>query len=246
MSSEAARRGRPAFPWGLTVVTVIAFAILCGLGTWQVYRLNWKRDLIARIDALQHAPPARLSVALPQAEAGGDVAYMRVNVNCPGLSRAPFVRLYSLKDGEAGERLLSACRLPDGRSIIVDRGFLPDGARAPITYATPSDQPLQVTGVLRRPDAASIFTPRHRPGGRWFARDLPAIARELSAPDPLPYFLAVETRTNPEDPALVPAPIPTDIPNRHLGYVITWFGLAAALAGVYGSLLRQRLKGAAA
>ena len=86
---------------------------------------------------------------------------------------------------------------------------------------------------------------RH-PEPEGFARDLPAIARELSAPDPLPYFLAVETRTNPEDPALIPAPIPTDIPNRHLGYVITWFGLAAALAGVYGSLLRQRLKGVSA
>jgi surfeit locus 1 family protein len=246
MSSEAARRGQPGFPWGLTVVAAIAFAVLCGLGTWQVYRMNWKRDLIARIDALQHVPARPIAEVLAQAEAGGDVAYMRVNLNCPGLSRAPFVRLYALREGQAGERLLSACRLPDGRSIVIDRGFLPDGARAPITYAASSDQPLEVTGVLRRPDAASIFTPRHRPGGRWFARDLPAIARELSAPDPLPYFLAVETRTNPEDPALVPAPIPTNISNRHLGYVITWFGLAAALAGVYGSLLRQRLKGVSA
>lgn len=246
MSSEAARRGRPAFPWGLTVVAVIAFAVLCGLGTWQVCRMNWKRDLIARIDALQHAPARPIAAVLAQAEAGGDLAYMRVTATCPGLSRAPFVRLYSLKDGQAGERLLSACPLPDGRSIIVDRGFLPDGARAPITYATSSGLPFQATGVLRRPDAASIFAPRHRPGGRWFVRDLAAIARELSAPDPVPYFLAVETRTNPEDPALVPAPIPTDISNRHLGYVITWFGLAAALVGVYFNLLRQRRKGAVA
>jgi surfeit locus 1 family protein len=171
------------------------------------------------------------------------VAYTRVSVDCPGLSRAPFVRLYSLKDGEAGERLLSACRLPDGRSLLIDRGFLADGARAPVAYGSPSDQPFQVTGVLRQPDAASIFTPKHRPGRRWFARDLPAMARELSAPDPIPYFLAVETRTNPEDAALTPAPIPTNISNRHLGYVITWFGLAAALAGVYANLLRHRLKG---
>jgi len=243
MSSDAAGRGRPGFPWGLTVLTAIAFAVLCGLGTWQVYRLNWKRHLIERIEALQHAPARPIGAALADAAAGRDVAYTRVSVNCPGLARAPFVRLFSLKDGEAGERLLSVCRLPDGRSLLVDRGFLPDGARAPVVYGSPSDQPLMVTGVLRRPDPASIFTPKHRPGGRWFVRDLPAMARELSAADPAPYFLAVETRTNPEDPALTPAPIPTDISNRHLGYVITWFGLAAALAGVYAGLLRQRLKG---
>lgn len=244
MSSEPVRGGRPVFPWGLTLAAAIAFAILCGLGTWQVYRLNWKRHLIARIDALEHAPARPIDQALAEARTGQDVAYTRVTVSCPGLAHAPFVRLYALKDGQTGERLLSACRLPDGRSLIVDRGFLPDGAAAPVTYATPSDQPLELTGVLRRPDPASIFTPRHRPGGRWFARDLPAIAQALSAPPPIAYFLAVETRTNPEDAALVPAPLPTDIPNRHLGYVLTWFGLAAALAGVYVNLLRQRLRGA--
>ena len=38
-----------------------------------------------------------------------------------------------------------------------------------------------------------------------------------------------------------PAPLPLDIPNNHLGYAITWFGLAAALAGVYlAMLLRKR------
>lgn len=245
MSSESVRGGRPAFPWGLTVAAAIAFAILCGLGTWQVYRLNWKRHLIARIAALEHAPARPIDRVLAEARAGQDIAYTRVTVSCPGLSHAPFVRLYALKDGQTGERLLSACRLPDGRSLIVDRGFLPDGAAAPVTYATPSDQPLELTGVLRRPDPASIFTPRHRPGGRWFARDLPAMAHTLSAPAPIAYFLAVETRTNPEDAALVPAPLPTDIPNRHLGYVLTWFGLAAALVGVYVNLLRQRLRGAA-
>lgn len=245
MSSEPERRDRPGFPWGLTIVVAVAFVILCGLGTWQLQRLSWKRDLIARIDALQRAPARPIAEVLAQARTDRDVAYTRVSADCPGLSRAPFARLYSLKDGQVGERLLSACRLPDGGSILVDRGFLPDGAAAPITYATPSDQPLQLTGILRKPDAASMFTPKHRPGGRWFARDLPAMARELSAPGPVPYFLAVETRTNPEDPALIPAPIPTDISNRHLGYVITWFGLAAALVGVYISLVRQRLKGAA-
>ena len=242
MTSEPrAPQGR-GFPWGLTVAAVCLFAVFCALGTWQLQRLAWKRDLIARVDALQHAPARPLDEVLQQARAGRDVAYTRVSASCPGLAREPFVRLYALKDGQAGERLLSACRLPGGGSILVDRGFLPDGAAAPIVYGGGSDQPLTVTGILRRPDPPSFVTPAHRPGARFFARDLPAMARELSAPPPEPYFLAAETRTNPESPALRPAPLPADIPNRHLGYVITWFGIAAALAAVYAALLRQRLR----
>ncbi len=37
-----------------------------------------------------------------------------------------------------------------------------------------------------------------------------------------------------------PAPLPLDIPNNHLGYAITWFGLAAALAGVYLAMLFRK------
>jgi surfeit locus 1 family protein len=51
-----------------------------------------------------------------------------------------------------------------------------------------------------------------------------------------------ETVTNPEFKALVPAPVPTDIPNRHLEYALTWFGLAAALAGVYAAALFKRMR----
>jgi surfeit locus 1 family protein len=242
MISEPRARAATGFPWGLTAGAVCLFVILCGLGTWQLQRLAWKRDLIARIDALQHAPARPLGPVLAEARAGRDVAFTRVEAVCPGLAGAPFERLYALKDGQTGDRLISACRLPDGRSILADRGFLPQGAPPPAVDAAAA-RPIDVVGVLRKPDPPSLFTPAHRPGRPWFARDLPAIARALSAPPPAPYFLAVETKLNPETPALQPAPVPTNISNRHLGYVITWFGMAAALLAVYASLLRQRLKG---
>ena len=60
---------------------------------------------------------------------------------------------------------------------------------------------------------------------------------------PAPVFLMAETSTNPGWQALVPAPLPAEITNRHLEYALTWFGLAAALAGVYAALLFKRLRG---
>ncbi|HET6972007.1 MAG TPA: SURF1 family cytochrome oxidase biogenesis protein, partial [Phenylobacterium sp.] len=67
-----------------------------------------------------------------------------------------------------------------------------------------------------------------------------AMAAALKAGRPAPLTLMTETSTNPELPALVPAPIPADIPNNHLQYAITWYGLAAALLGVYAALLFRR------
>ena len=51
------RRRSPRFTIGLTLIALILFSGLCALGSWQVYRLAWKRDLIARVDARIHAAP---------------------------------------------------------------------------------------------------------------------------------------------------------------------------------------------
>ena len=229
------------FPLGLTLTTAVALAILLALGTWQLQRLAWKRDVLARIAALQSAPAQPLSPVQARRAAGADLDITRASVTCPGLASAPYVELYGLKDGQAGSRLISACRVagPYG-AILVDRGFVADtvSARPPVS---PSDAPLVVTGVLRSPDPESAFAPPNQPG-RWFTRDIAGMAKALGAPRPAPVFLMAETATNPEWKALVPAPVPAAISNRHLEYALTWYGLAAALLGVYAAMLLKRRK----
>lgn len=226
------------FPIWLTVATVIALAILCALGTWQLQRLHWKRDLLARIEALEGAPARPLAEALAKGE-----EYARVTALCPGLSTAPYVELYALHEGQAGSRLVSACRLEDGRSILVDRGFVGDtiSARPPVD---PADiRPVGVRGLLRAPEERSPFAPPNDPAhGRFFGRQIGPMAAALEAANPVPWFLMAETSTNPEWLALKPAPLPAQISNRHLEYALTWFGLAAALLGVYAALLLGRLR----
>ncbi|ACG76962.1 surF1 family protein [Phenylobacterium zucineum HLK1] len=231
------------FPLGLTIATAISLAILLTLGTWQLQRLAWKRDLIARIEALQTAPARPLGPVLAAAARGEDVDFVRVAVTCPGLASAPYLELYGLREGQAGARLISACPAEGGGygSILVDRGFVPDtvSARPPVDAA--DARPLEVTGVLRAPDAKSTFSPPNRPD-RWFTRDIPAMAAALGAADPAPVFLMAETSSNPEWKGLTPAPVPANISNRHLEYAVTWYGLAAALLGVYAAMLLKRRK----
>jgi surfeit locus 1 family protein len=97
--------------------------------------------------------------------------------------------------------------------------------------------------VLRRGDSANAFTPPNQPAQNlWYARDIPAMARALGVSDPAPVFMMLEAPA-PKGLAPTPAPLPADIPNNHLQYAITWFGLAAALAGVYLASLWRRRQG---
>jgi surfeit locus 1 family protein len=233
------------FPFGLTIATLIGFAILCGLGAWQVQRLHWKEGLLARIAALRAASAQPVDAALDRLARGGDLDFTRVAADCPGLGAAPFLELYAIRDGQAGSRLISACAVASQRyrTVLVDRGFVADviSARPPVDRADRT--PLRVVGVLRAPDRPNAFTPPNETkANHWYSRDVPAMARALGAPSPAPLMLLAETSTNPGWQALVPAPLPTEIPNRHLEYAITWFGLAGALLAVYAAMLWRMWK----
>jgi surfeit locus 1 family protein len=223
----------------------IALMILIGLGTWQLHRLTWKEGLLARIAALQNAPAQPLAPTLDALARGADISFTRVRMTCPGLASAPFLELYAVQDGQPGWRLISACTITSPRygAILVDRGFVPDSAAARPAVDPAARAPIDLVGVLRAPGRPSFVAPRNPSGaGRWFSRDIPAMARALGAPRPAPVFLFAETSSNPDLPALRPAPLPAEIPNNHLQYALTWFGLAAALVGVYAAVLLRRRK----
>jgi surfeit locus 1 family protein len=239
--TDRARR----FPIGLTIAVGISLLILLGLGSWQLQRLAWKNAVLSRVAALQAAPAQSGPAALERMAAGADLDFTRVRLQCPGLASAPYLELFSVREGAAGSRLISACRISGARyrSVLVDRGFVADAtsARPPIDV---SDlRPVEIVGVLRQPEAGNPFSPTNDPAAnRWYVRDIAAMAAQLKADAPAPLTLMAETSSNPEWAALEPAPLPADIPNRHLEYALTWFGLAAALVGVYAAMLWRKWK----
>jgi surfeit locus 1 family protein len=237
-----AERAVARFSLGLTIAAAIGMAILIALGVWQLQRLKWKEGLLAHVAALQTAQAQPIGPVLDGLSRGRDVDFTRVAVTCPGLASAPFVELYSVRDGQAGARLISACPVDSlrYRTVLVDRGFVVDtvSARPPVDAA--AQAPVLLVGVLRVPERGNFVTPKNRPD-RWFTRDAAGMAAALRVPQPAPVFLMAETATNPEWKALVPAPLPAEIPNRHFEYALTWFGLAGSLACVYvADLIRRR------
>lgn len=227
---------RARFPFGLTLVAVLALALLCGLGVWQVQRMQWKNGLIDQAEAAADLPPAPIASVM----ALDDPAFRKVAIDCPGLATARYVELQTIHDGEPGVRLISACR-PAGfpTVFLIDRGFVAEtvSARPPVAVSMASF-PV-VAEVRETPPPGPMALPVDK--GRFFARDMAGMAEALGVANPDPNTLFALTSSNPELEALQPSAPPAAFSNNHLGYALTWFGLALALVGFYIVLLRRKL-----
>jgi surfeit locus 1 family protein len=232
---------RIRFPWGLTIVCALTFALLVWLGVWQVQRMQWKEGLIAQAEAVAKLPPVPLTTALTEK----NPEFRRVTLDCYGLENAMAVEIHSIEEGRAGARVVSACPLPEGGaydSIFVDRGFLDqtESRRLPGESAEMS----HVVGVLRvlpadDPIRSLLFTNSVGEPLSW--REPAMMSAMLDVKRPAPFTLYSLTSSNPDWLALQPSAPPAAFSNNHLGYALTWFGLALALVGFYIALLRRRL-----
>ena len=229
---------RPRFPVVLTVLAVLLLGVLLALGVWQVQRMQWKEGLMDGAEAAAGQPPLPLAEALKLE----NPEFRRVLLTCRGLAAASFVELQSIENGDAGVRLVSACR-PEGveATLLVDRGFVSAEISARPSVKAADTMPVVITGVLRRAPAPSVLTPPPAEG-RFYGRDAEAMARALKVVGLVsPFTVFATTSTNPDWQALKPSAPPAAFTNNHLGYALTWFGLAAALIAFYGVLLRRRM-----
>ncbi len=223
------------FPIGLTIVTAISLVILIVLGGWQVQRLAWKSDVLARIEAAKTAAVTPADALLAK---GGDLDFRRASLDCPPAAFARQIELYGLIEGQPVRRLIIACPTASG-TLLVDQGYVADTVSARIG---PPAAPIRIEGILRTPDKPGPFNPAAPQDGLWYGRDVPAMARALGAVDPAPVFLFASAPVRAEWAALKPAPVPAQIANRHLEYALTWFGLAGALIAIYAAMLWRRFK----
>jgi len=241
---------RRGLPIGLTIATVISLAILCTLGGWQMKRLAWKTDLLARIEANRTAPPVAFKEIERLKAAGELVEWRRVALTCaPPTGGERQILIYGVTDGAIAWRAVSPCR-PEGQPSVtvgLERGVIKalvgQTEPGPVTLPPPG----QVVGIVRNFETGGMATtPEHVDTAdgrrvRWL-RDAETFAllatRQAPAND---FYVAVETE-QPAVDGLTPTPTPPDIPNRHLEYALTWFGLAGALIAIYGAMLWRRFK----
>jgi len=214
---------------GFTLLCLPLFALLMGLGLWQLERLQWKLDLIARIQRNMNAQAISLGQAL---KSGIEHAQYRRVTASGSLDNTKENYLYTTgPGGEPVYHVLTPLLVGGGNAVMTDRGYVPVSLRDPATRSEPNGR-LEYVGILRAAEKSGTFTPspdlRHRV---WFARDVEAMARRDHLRLVAPVVLeAVATRGEKWPRG---GQTRVDLPNDHLQYALTWFLLAAALAIVY-------------
>lgn len=227
-------RFRPA----LALCALIGFSVLVSLGLWQLRRLAWKEDLIARAEARLASAPIGLQEALARAAAGEDMEYQPVRAQGT-YAHDLSLRVFGTLDGAAGAYVFTPLRTDGAQGapfVFVNRGFAPQTLAAEDLAQGAVEGEITVEGLLRAPERAggpfAFLAPKDQPeDGLYFQRD-PAILAAAAGIAAAPYYIDGSGR---ETPAPWPRGGTTRLAfaNRHLEYALTWFGLAAALAGVY-------------
>jgi cytochrome oxidase assembly protein ShyY1 len=141
----------------------------------------------------------------------------------------------------AGYFTFSPLRLANGSSVVVNRGHVdnsnPDASLKPIALP---DAAVEIVGALRWPEPPGLFVaPYSERQNLWFVRDYLAMASRYGWGEVAPFYIEMES---PAPAGGVPRPgkLTVKLRNDHLGYAMTWFGLAAVLLGVFAFWLRSR------
>jgi surfeit locus 1 family protein len=231
-----------------SIAAACAFLVLIGLGTWQVKRLAWKEALIATVTARFATSP--MSLPAPADWARLDPAadeYRRVTFGAEFANDKEalvYTTGSSLHGGAAGPGywVFTPARLAGG-TVMVNRGFVPEGRQDPKTR--PQGEvagPVEIVGIMRWPERPGLFTPAAEPGKNlWFSRDSTAIAATKGVGPVAPFFVEQES---PPAPGGLPqaGALKPFFPNNHLGYAVTWYGLAAVLAVSFGVWFAGRVR----
>jgi surfeit locus 1 family protein len=222
------------------VAALCALAVLLGLGTWQVQRKAWKEALIAIVTERFAAPPVRLPppVEWPRLDPSDD-EFRRVGFSAEWLNDQEalvYTTGSSLRADAAapGYWVFTPARVPGG-IVMVNRGFVPEGRQDPATRSEGRTAgPVDIVGVMRWPETPGLFTPAGEPAKNlWFARDPAAMAAAKGLGAVAPFYVEQES---PSVPGGLPqvGKLQPSLPNNHLGYALTWYGLALVLVVGFG------------
>lgn len=224
--------------WFAAPLVLLALAILLGLGTWQVKRLYWKEALIADIEERRSASPVPLSDIEAIAKSGGDIEYRTVSLSGT-FDHARERHFFATHQGQTGYYIYTPLTLADGRILFVNRGFVPFEMKEPAKR--PNGQvagEVTITGLSRAPLVAkpsSLLPDNDIAKNIFYWKDLAAMASSADIPPDRLVHLFVDADTAPNPGGWPQGGVTLiDLPNNHLQYAITWYGLAAAFVIVAG------------
>ncbi len=200
---------------------IIFVTIFCSLGTWQLYRLQWKLNLINEINLGLESKP------IPYVETVTN-NYQRVIIKGK-LDFNKQIYLYSLNEkGQPGYDVITPLNTNLKNDILVNRGWIMKEKKN--TKDINNFNSKEFSGILKKIEKANIFKPKNDLDNNiWFSINLNDV-RKFTGKDFINYVLYLE-----KNDVLSPIPrkITSDLPNNHLKYAITWYLISISILFYY-------------
>jgi surfeit locus 1 family protein len=218
------------------VLLLAVLVILLSLGTWQVKRLQWKEGLLADIAERQAVAPVPLTDIEAMAARGGDIEYRKVTASGHYLNDKER-HFFATYNGMSGFYVYTPLQLDDGRFLLVNRGFVPYDQKEPNSREKgelSGEQAVAGLARARLPAKPSSLLPNNDVAKNifyWKDLDVMVLSVGLDPTKVVPFFVDADTAPNPGGLPVGGVTI-VDLPNDHLQYAVTWYGLAAALAAI--------------
>ena len=214
----------------LTVCTLVALGILIFLGSWQAGRIAPKTLLVASVEAGLAAKP----MPLPDDIADTSVHnYQRVRFE--GVRTAEPILVFGMNQaGKAGYFLYAPIKRKSRKSLIVNFGWIPFEHKTPVSI--PKGQ-VALSGILLPSAEAGTMTPDNdAANGSWYLADVPQMAVHFGLQHGEYFrYRVYADHVGAKSNLPLGGQVLVNIPNNHFEYMLTWYGLAAALIGVYAT-----------
>ena len=252
MNARAATRPRRSW-LGLLVPALLAFAVLVGLGTWQIQRKAWKEALIATLTQRTTAPPGALPARTQWAsldQQNDEFTHVKFTATFDHANEALVYAVPSAFRSDVsgpGYWVFTPARLADGGIVMVNRGYVPEARKDPASRPQGAGRPARSASSescagRRRPACSRRARSRSKISGsratrwRWLRPRVSALSPR-----------SMSSRRRPTPPGGLPHPAVSEVHLRdeHLQYAMTWYGLALVLVVVFVAFARSSRRSAA-
>ncbi|MFZ6771252.1 SURF1 family protein [Undibacterium sp. SXout7W] len=239
----------------LLALMALSFISFLSLGTWQIRRLQWKLDLIERVEQRVHASPSPAPDCRQTVNAQSD-EYRHVIVAGKFLPHKNTLVQASTQFGR-GFWVLSPLKTDNGCIVLINRGYIPEKMALQYQHEQHTQQtqqqhdditpPSQVVGLLRISEPGGSLLQRNQvSANKWFSRDVTAIANSLSLSDTAPYFIDADASSlltsdlqKQDSSSPVGGLTVVQFHNNHLVYAVVWYSLALMTAAAWLYIVRQ-------
>lgn len=212
----------------LGLLTLFFFSVFVALGVWQLERLSWKLDLIARVNERVHAPvmpiPAEAGWSAVNAT---DDEYRHVSANGHYLNDKEAL-VYASTERGPGYWVMTPLQLDSGAVVYVNRGYVPIERKDAASRAEGEiSGEAEVRGLLRINEPGGTLLRSNDPAdGRWYSRDVLAMGEKADLDRVAPFFIDADATPNAGGLPVGGLTV-VSFRNSHLSYALTWFALAA-------------------